>query len=613
MQALIILVVVGFALYLFGQVFLVAIEIINALMKGANQAAISVPRYGLKILGRRDVGAKVDIDPILNDDQDRSLRAYEIKELISYEPNIGNIYAVRDVKYEGDKIFDQLGKRNFVPNNNICVDDLEKILKPNSVSVYKKIEELTNHQENFPIDEPKKVTLINPPPSIKPYQKLQIRDPAISLPLREGFLARLNGYVYKEFEHELNLVDKAKIRKKELLDLEAEQEEAIQIAFNKANAKYEEAKKHQDISYRQALDKWKNLLDDWNKAKQDKEKQLEKILNISRGDEGVSQQVGLILDNLELPSWIPCDFEVKYDSESKILIVEHQFIDVGAVDWFKNVKLKTGWSKKPLNQKELKSASERLYPSLTLRIAYELAQQLKGEVEAIAVNGWSYFTVKATGAIKRAYCSSLLGTIDDLRNLNLTLLDPLASFESFKGTSARTLELTPIAPKIRIDTNDPRFVDEKDVLGVMSSEQNLASMDWQDFEHLCRQLFEKVFASSGAIVKVTQASRDLGVDAIIFDPDTIRGGKIVIQAKRYVNTVDVSAVRDLWGTVNHEGAMKGILVTTSQYGPESYSFIQDKPLTLIDGRMLLGLLEEHGYKFRINLEEARKILKDSQG
>jgi len=48
--------------------------------------------------------------------------------------------------------------------------------------------------------------------------------------------------------------------------------------------------------------------------------------------------------------------------------------------------------------------------------------------------------------------------------------------------------------------------------------------------------------------KVTQASRDGGVDAVAFDPDPIRGGKIVIQAKRYAYTVGVSARRDLYGT-----------------------------------------------------------------
>ncbi|HLO12683.1 MAG TPA: restriction endonuclease, partial [Pseudoneobacillus sp.] len=53
-------------------------------------------------------------------------------------------------------------------------------------------------------------------------------------------------------------------------------------------------------------------------------------------------------------------------------------------------------------------------------------------------------------------------------------------------------------------------------------------MDWQDFEQLIRELFEKEFNTSGGEVKTTQASRDGGVDAVAFDPDPIRGGKIVI-------------------------------------------------------------------------------------
>jgi restriction system protein len=68
------------------------------------------------------------------------------------------------------------------------------------------------------------------------------------------------------------------------------------------------------------------------------------------------------------------------------------------------------------------------------------------------------------------------------------------------------------------------------------------------------------------------------------------------------------AVRDLYGAVMNEGAFKGILVTTSHYGPDSYAFAKDKPLTLLSGRELLGLLEQHGYKFRIDLAEARKKL-----
>ena len=59
------------------------------------------------------------------------------------------------------------------------------------------------------------------------------------------------------------------------------------------------------------------------------------------------------------------------------------------------------------------------------------------------------------------------------------------------------------------------------------------------------------------------------------------------------NTVGVSAVRDLFGTMQNEGASKGILVTTSGYGKASFEFAQNKPLELLSGSNLLSLLEEH--------------------
>ena len=99
---------------------------------------------------------------------------------------------------------------------------------------------------------------------------------------------------------------------------------------------------------------------------------------------------------------------------------------------------------------------------------------------------------------------------------------------------------------------------------------------------------------------------DRCVEAVAFDPDPIRGGKYMIQAKRYTRTVGVAAVRDLYGTVIHEGADRGILVTTSDYGADSVNFAKDKPLTLINGAQLLSLLEKHGHQARIDLREARE-------
>lgn len=146
----------------------------------------------------------------------------------------------------------------------------------------------------------------------------------------------------------------------------------------------------------------------------------------------------------------------------------------------------------------------------------------------------------------------------------------------------------------------------------MDDSTNIAAIPWEDFEHLIREIFEKEFSGNGGEVKVTQASRDGGVDAIAFDPDPIRGGKIVIQAKRYTNTVGVSAVRDLFGTVMNEGATKGILVTTADYGPDAYEFAKGKPLTLMNGANLLYLLEKHGHKAKIDIKEAKLMQKDNK-
>jgi restriction endonuclease Mrr len=73
----------------------------------------------------------------------------------------------------------------------------------------------------------------------------------------------------------------------------------------------------------------------------------------------------------------------------------------------------------------------------------------------------------------------------------------------------------------------------------------------------------------------------------------------------------VAAVRDLYGTVINEGANRGILVTTSGFGPDSREFVKDKPITLVDGPNLIQMLKRHGRTYKIDLREARAINKEA--
>lgn len=447
-------------------------------------------------------------------------------------------------------------------------------------------------------------------PSWTPWRP-DFKDPSFELPLYTGWLAILNEFVRAAHQEEIEKVIKAKRRKESLIaDCKRRNDQIEKLAIE-AEKRWRKASAAQEQAFAEATkDREKQAKAFDAAAMQEQIRVREWHTKLGRpGEDGLLARIDLALRTARLPSFVPKEGLSRFDTESGILIHEHRFPDLSAVEWVKQAELKSGWVTKPANQKEKREAATMIYPSLCLRLAAEIIRlDDEGIIKAIAINGWAHYIEKSTGQRKLAYCASLFATKDQLAKIDISAVDPIVAFEALKGIAARSLELTPIAPILRLDMSDPRFVDAKEVLSKMAAGENLAAMDWEDFEHLCRELFERAFASSGAEVKVTQASRDQGVDAIVFDPDPLRGGKIIIQAKRYTNTVDVSAVRDLYGAVINEGAVKGILVTTSHFGPESYSFAKDKPLTLLNGNELLGLLDRHGYKFRINLVEAKSMV-----
>lgn len=268
--------------------------------------------------------------------------------------------------------------------------------------------------------------------------------------------------------------------------------------------------------------------------------------------------------------------------------------------------LKTDGSIKVQLDKDLPKLFERsLYTTCLNTIHDAFAADDTGMVQSIVYNGFVQDYSPTTGKMERNFILSLMVDKSSFLGIDLSHVDPKMCFKALKGVSAaKLIDLVPVQPVLQFDKNDHRFIENKNIS--VNSGTNLASMPWEDFEQLVRDIFEMEFSKNGSEVRVTQASRDGGVDAIVFDPDPLRGGKIVIQAKRYTNTVPVSAIRDLYGTVINEGANSGIIITTSDYGRDSYDFAKDKPLKLLNGGHLLALLTKNGRKGYINLEEAKE-------
>ena len=332
----------------------------------------------------------------------------------------------------------------------------------------------------------------------------------------------------------------------------------------------------------------------------------------SNDPDAIAEYCDLVLSSSNYPDYFPQEFDLEYALIAKTIIVDYQLPAPDNIPHLKAVKYiasRDEFEEQYISETQLPKLYDDVLYQVVLRTVHELFEaDIINAIEAIVFNGIVTATDRTTGKPTTACVLSLRANRAEFLEINLAQVDPKACFKSLKGVGSSKIHgLSPVPPIMQLRRDDGRFVSAYEVANTLDSSVNLAAMDWEDFEHLIREIFEKEFSSTGGEVKVTQASRDGGVDAIAFDPDPIRGGKIVIQAKRYTNTVGVGAVRDLYGTVLNEGATKGILVTTSDYGPDSYAFANGKPLVLLSGANLLHMLEKHGHRARIDIQEAKKL------
>ncbi len=107
------------------------------------------------------------------------------------------------------------------------------------------------------------------------------------------------------------------------------------------------------------------------------------------------------------------------------------------------------------------------------------------------------------------------------------------------------------------------------------------------------QQFEKhvgrIFRHKGFKVRHRGGSGDHGVDLEVFT----RSGRLgVVQCKRYRSTVGEVVVRDLYGTMLHEGAAHAYLATAGVISEAARRWAEGKPITLVDGERLLELARE---------------------
>lgn len=438
--------------------------------------------------------------------------------------------------------------------------------------------------------------------------------------------------IYDDYAPKFNLLDyifpflknRKKIKADEYFDIAYSNWESECNKLEKINNELIDNYNESKLFYNKKIEEVKNRVAEkeklWLKRKEEfysnreiSNSKVDELKNLfQNGDEGaIEEYFEIVLNNSSYPDCFPKSFTINYSSTNKLLLVNYDLPPIDKLPNIREIKFINGEFKDYyFSDSQMESLFDLTMYNICIRTIHELFESdVNNYIDFVCFNGWVNAMDKTKGNRVYSCIMSIQVNKQEFEKINLKNIDVKACFKSLKGIGSSKLSgINPVQPIIQLNKDDKRIVEHYKVIDEIDNSTNLAAMDWEDFENLIREVFEREFQANGGEVKVTQASRDGGVDAIAFDPDPIRGGKIVIQAKRYTNTVGVSAVRDLFGTVSHEGATKGILVTTSDYGPDAYEFIKGKPISLLNGSNLLYLLEKHGYNAKIDIIEAKNLL-----
>lgn len=231
--------------------------------------------------------------------------------------------------------------------------------------------------------------------------------------------------------------------------------------------------------------------------------------------------------------------------------------------------------------------------SWALRMAADaLLADRANALDSVIFNAFAMMVVPETGKDQRGCLLSVRVTREDLAKLDIARVDKIACLRKLGARLGTDSAAVSIYSNNLINAVQPlrTTVNTKNNASVNDSSLALSTIDPVEFEHLIAHLLSRMGLES----ELTKASHDGGIDIVALDKRPILGGKIVIQAKRYKRTVPVSCVRDLYGAMQHEGASKAILVTTSKLGADAWQFAEGKPIQLIEGAQLVDLLRLQG-------------------
>ena len=247
---------------------------------------------------------------------------------------------------------------------------------------------------------------------------------------------------------------------------------------------YERKVKEQKAEYEAALSKWGKEREEYLKARDKSNAAIDttKKRYLSGEPQAVLDYCSIVLSNSEYPDYFSKSYELDYNPENMLLLVDYQLPPINSMPTLREIKYvqtRDEFDEKHITKTQLNRLYDSLLYQIALRTVHELYEADKiNALASIVFNGYVRSIDPATGQETNACVLSLQVSKDEFGEINLANVDPKVCFKKLKGVGSSKLHsLTPIAPIMRIEREDQRFISAYAVADTLGEEDNIAAMD----------------------------------------------------------------------------------------------------------------------------------------
>ncbi len=326
--------------------------------------------------------------------------------------------------------------------------------------------------------------------------------------------------------------------------------------------------------------------------------------------DAVERFLQLGMEQRDLPEPLPANMELEYQRDSQSLFVAMELPHPNAIPRARSASFDASTQQLRITEYDAADFIERyndIIYKLILRSIHDLfAADDAGVVHAINLHGWVRTLNRGNGQYENICIATLLCTREEFSGINLAQVDPALCFRYLKGIAGPSLhDLTPIPTRFTISKKTREQVPAHHQLEPLDGGKNLSTVSWSEFESMILDLFGRELGTLE--LKRIPGGPEGSMEALAIDPSPLRGGTMLLHVHRSQSSLGLDAARALFGALMHDGAVKGILVTTGEFTPEALAFARHKPLTLVDGTELQDMFEKHGRHVRIKRGEGMTI------